>query len=530
MLRHVAAVAVAATAIGGVGLAAATAPVQAADPAPVAVASVGSLVVHTNQPALATETVSVAPHGVGNLLAVAVETKFVGTPAFTGASISGGGVATWQKALGFLTIDGTHAQELWWGVVTTTGTQPLTVAYTAGATAGTSQSATSVDVQEFSSSAGSSASWSFDVAGRVDDGTTTTVPTYPALTAASAGEVYVGYLAIPSWVYRGSTPGVVYQTDARGNQVVYATSVSGTLAPSTTGPSQTFTSIGMLLRAAADAPSPGPTSSSPAPSPTTSSPAPSPTTSSPAPSPTTSSPAPSPSTSSPAPSPSTSSPAPPPGPATVSAVGSLVTHTNQPSLATETVQVRPRAAGNVLTLAIETKFAWGKGFLVSSVSGGGVTAWQRASAFYTRDGTHGVELWWGVVSSPGATSLTVTYGSGSATGSSQSATSVDVQELASSSGAATVWSLDATGRVDTGVSTSSPTYPTLAPTSTHEAYVGYLAIPSWVRKGSTPGAVYQTDARGNQVVHLVSVDSTVTPSTTGPQQTFTSAGMLLRAT
>ena len=214
----------------------------------------------------------------------------------------------------------------------------------------------------------------------------------------------------------------------------------------------------------------------------------------------------------------------------MSAVGQLITHTNQPSLQQESVSVSPGAVGNVLTLAVETKFPGTASFAASGVTGGGVTSWHRANAFLTLDGYHGQELWWGTVVTAGPSTLTVTYSVGSTTGTSDSATSVDVQELSSSAGAATTWSLDGTGKVDTGVATTAPSYPTLTPSSTREAYIGYLAVPGWVFTGSTPGVVYQTDARGNQTVYNSSVSSTITPTTSCNSQTYAAIGMLLRAT
>jgi IPT/TIG domain len=217
-------------------------------------------------------------------------------------------------------------------------------------------------------------------------------------------------------------------------------------------------------------------------------------------------------------------------PATITAVGTLYTHTNQPSLSTETISVSPAAAGNVLALAIETKFPSGvPSFTASGVSGGGVTTWKKARSSLTIDGIHEQELWWGVVTTSGPSTITVSYTSGSTSGNAESATALDVQEFRSSSGTSTVWSLDVTGVVDTGVPTTVPNYPTLTPTSTNEAYFGYLAVPGFVSAGSTPGVVYQVDARGNQCAYAQSVSSMITPVASGSSQTFFSIGMLLKA-
>ena len=223
-------------------------------------------------------------------------------------------------------------------------------------------------------------------------------------------------------------------------------------------------------------------------------------------------------------------PPPPPSAPTITAIGSLLTHTNQPSRAQEQISVSPSAVGDVLTLAVETKFPSGvPAFGASAVTGGGVTTWTRASAFLTLDGSHEAELWWGTVTAAGPATITVTYTAGSTSGNSESATSLDVQEFRSSAGASTVWTLDAVGKVDTGVAATAPYYPTLTPSATNELYFGYLAVPASVGTGPTPGVVYSTDARGNQCAYDVSVSATITPTASSKSQTFISIGMLLQA-
>jgi IPT/TIG domain len=217
-------------------------------------------------------------------------------------------------------------------------------------------------------------------------------------------------------------------------------------------------------------------------------------------------------------------------PATITAVGSAVMDTTQPSGPQDTVAVSPAAPGNLLAMAIETKFPGSPSFTASSVTGGGVTTWHRAFSYLTADGFHGQELWWGVVTAAGPTSITVNYTSGAATGA---ATSVDVAEFHSASGASTVWSLDVTGKVDTNTSSSTLSYPTLTPGSGPELYFGYLAVPGTLSAGSTPGVTYQTDLRGNQVADDPSVSSSITPTAvsqdTPPTTTFASIGLLMRA-
>ena len=538
------------------------------------ITAIGSLLTHTNQPSRAQEQISVSPSAVGDVLTLAVETKFPsGVPAFGASAVTGGGVTTWTRASAFLTLDGSHEAELWWGTVTAAGPATITVTYTAGSTSGNSESATSLDVQEFRSSAGASTVWTLDAVGKVDTGVAATAPYYPTLTPSATNELYFGYLAVPASVGTGPTPGVVYSTDARGNQCAYDVSVSATITPTASSKSQTFISIGMLLQASAGSPPPPPPPPPSAPTVSSVSPGSGPTTggttvtiggtnltgatavtfgSTPATAFTVTGAS---AITATAPAgvagtvdvtvttgggtSATSAadqftyqapPPPPPSAPTITAIGSLLTHTNQPSRAQEQISVSPSAVGDVLTLAVETKFPSGvPAFGASAVTGGGVTTWTRASAFLTLDGSHEAELWWGTVTAAGPATITVTYTAGSTSGNSESATSLDVQEFRSSAGASTVWTLDAVGKVDTGVAATAPYYPTLTPSATNELYFGYLAVPASVGTGPTPGVVYSTDARGNQCAYDVSVSATITPTASSKSQTFISIGMLLQA-
>jgi len=57
------------------------------------ISAVGTQATHTNQPSAGQEAISVSAAAAGDLLTVAVETKFSGTPSFTVAGLSGGGSA-----------------------------------------------------------------------------------------------------------------------------------------------------------------------------------------------------------------------------------------------------------------------------------------------------------------------------------------------------------------------------------------------------------------------------------------------------
>jgi hypothetical protein len=195
--------------------------------------------------------------------------------------------------------------------------------------------------------------------------------------------------------------------------------------------------------------------------------------------------------------------------ATVSAQ-QYVDANDQPTNASISAQVTV-AAGNLIALAIEEKYPTSPtdtAFSVTSVSGGGVSSWQRAIRD-TPDGHHGDELWYGTVTSGGSYSIDVTTDAGSGDRSDpQSATSLDVQVFGSSAGASATWKLDQTGEIS---GDSSPDYPTLTPSGSAEVYFGYLAT-GVAQAGSTPQCVYTLDQRSNQTVYQPSVSATIQPS------------------
>ncbi len=109
---------------------------------------------------------------------------------------------------------------------------------------------------------------------------------------------------------------------------------------------------------------------------------------------------------------------------------------------------------------------------VSSISGGGVTTWTRAGTAYTYSTTgnyFSYETWYGVSTSTGAKTATVTY----------SATPNQICELVgfeliSGLGSSNTWGVAAGQSGNTGSSTTH-TWPTLTSDGTHtlQAYLGY---------------------------------------------------------
>ena len=107
---------------------------------------------------------------------------------------------------------------------------------------------------------------------------------------------------------------------------------------------------------------------------------------------------------------------------------------------------------------------------MSSVSGGGVTTWNKAAGF---DGYLNAdeEIWYGKVTSTGSSTVTVAW-SGSVSGLS---TEYTAQEFNTALGSGTNWSVDKTGTLNNS-SSSTVTYPSLSPSTAGELYFGFRGL------------------------------------------------------
>lgn len=208
-----------------------------------AFATVGSLV---QVSASGATTVSVTSHAVGNawLLLAKIST---GSPiAITG--ITGGG-ATWQQVAGpFYDNSAAADEEIWLGTITSIVTSNNIVIAFNGSVSGV---LCEYNVQEFSSSLGSKAVWSADVAGTLNNPSSTN-EFWPSLTnTGQSPEIYFGYCRVPGSMTGTPQTGVVFTTDVNGNVMAWHLNVLGgaSLAPAgTSGASQQSWTIAVLIR------------------------------------------------------------------------------------------------------------------------------------------------------------------------------------------------------------------------------------------------------------------------------------------
>ena len=164
------------------------------------------------------------------------------------------------------------------------------------------------------------------------------------------------------------------------------------------------------------------------------------------------------------------------------------------------------------------------GVSVSSISGGGVSTWTRAAS-YSGYPNHDLELWTGVVSTAGASTVTVKF-SASVT---STYTGLASEEFAASSGVNTTWSVDTSGGINSAASTAV-TFPKLTPSGTGELYFAYDSVANSASAGKTSGFTYATTSDGDIVAYDVNVSSAQQPTATqSPSGVSGGVGVLIVA-
>jgi RHS repeat-associated protein len=167
-------------------------------------------------------TLSVSPVNIGDIEALAIQGQPESSPVV--ASVSGGGVSTWSKAIAYPGSATSSDIEIWWGKVTSTGSSTITVTWT-----GSNPSYRELDAQEFT--AGSGATWSVDKTGDASNSSATSY-NMASLTPSGSSELYYGLAVVGGdTATAGSTSGVTYNVDDNGNLLAYDTNVSAALAP-----------------------------------------------------------------------------------------------------------------------------------------------------------------------------------------------------------------------------------------------------------------------------------------------------------
>jgi hypothetical protein len=164
-------------------------------------------------------------------------------------------------------------------------------------------------------------------------------------------------------------------------------------------------------------------------------------------------------------------------PSKVIPVGSMRSNNG---VALTTLAVNPTTAGDILVLATAS---YGYSDLVTAVSGGGVTTWTELIYALPSGGEGSTSLWWGVITSPGPSTITITT----------LATYFNFlvcQQF--TMGGAGVWTADGSAASTSTAFEVSGTMPSVTPSTTGpELYIGALMSASTGGTGADPDVVYE---------------------------------------
>ena len=162
--------------------------------------------------------------------------------------LSGGGVSTWNSFPPRYRTSNTGTIQLFWGVVSSTGSKALTVSTPSGGIE-------ELYSQEFSD--GSGVTYAADKGGSA--GGTSSTFNYPSLVPASSGELFFGYAGGPGAVGVGSTPGFAYTTTGDSNDVVWSLSGPSPSAPAANDSNNGWDAVDGLIMASPSGGSPATT-------------------------------------------------------------------------------------------------------------------------------------------------------------------------------------------------------------------------------------------------------------------------------
>jgi hypothetical protein len=162
---------------------------------------------------------------------------------------------------------------------------------------------------------------------------------------------------------------------------------------------------------------------------------------------------------------------------------------------------------------------------ISNVSGGGVTVWSKVASTTTGSGadTTSIDMWKGVVTSTGASPISVTF-----SGSTGNPNELAAMEFSTGSNTGS-WVVDASNTQYNGTSSTSMTFPSLTPQSSRDLYVGYGSGGTY-SSGCYTGFTCLAGALGNRVgIYNTSISASTQPVVTTTSAASLTVGALIAA-
>lgn len=188
---------------------------------------------------------------------------------------------------------------------------------------------------------------------------------------------------------------------------------------------------------------------------------------------------------------------------TISASGSFVSATGTSLV---TLSVNPTAVGDAFMFTT----SYIASATLSSVSGGGCTTWTKlVGAFTAYSGSAKLDLWMGVVTATGSSTITI---SGTGLTNTQR---LCAQQFTSGGGSGTTWAQDGSGGTKTNASSATITFPTMTPGGSNRLFMGYGLVANSASAGSqTAGYTLDLDPGSNPFMFNPSVSTAQTPTCT----------------
>jgi hypothetical protein len=188
-------------------------------------------------------TLSASPLAVGDTWVLAVR---VPNASIKVSSISGGGAGSrWTKLARVSDSIQKDDVEEWLGPISKTGSTGVTVHFSRSVLGSTVE----LSAQEFTNGTGASTVWADDTGtGAVNDTASSTI-SYPTLTPATSGELYVGFSQASSRSSFGTTAGFTYERANPKSLYTYDPDVTSSVSPTASQLGGLSVTTGALIQA-----------------------------------------------------------------------------------------------------------------------------------------------------------------------------------------------------------------------------------------------------------------------------------------
>lgn len=210
---------------------------------------------------------------------------------------------------------------------------------------------------------------------------------------------------------------------------------------------------------------------------------------------------------------------------TISAVGTLA---SAYVVDGTTLSVTPTAVGDAFVFCTQINST--SVDVASVADSNGAMTWSRIVSPYATGLFGFIDMWLGVVIGHTGTATTITITPNGTLPPSSHTTLLAQEFTCTGANSSTIWQADHVGTI-TNSSSTNVTFPTLTPTLTSDAYVGYALVQqTGSASGGTSGYTIQLDPATNPYIYDPAVTGVQSPiAIQGPAGTSAGVGALINA-